>query len=554
MESATGLTDFLRQATEQTDSTSLNPGIADLCYKQLEANYDPKYGGFGGGPKFPRPVVFSFLLRHYIRTGNEKALLMVETTLKEMSKGGISDHLGGGFHRYSVDAEWRVPHFEKMLYDQAQLACSYLELYQVTGNNEYAAIAKEILGYVQRDLTDKEGGFYSAEDADSQDPAHPEKKTEGAFYLWTEQELRQLLSPDDFVVFSKYYGIETAGNAPADPQGEFEGRNIPYVALSMEELSSATGHDKAGLTERLIRIRKLLLDQRAKRRRPHLDDKILTSWNGMMISTFARAHQILGDEQYLVIAENAARFIVEELFQQDDEVLLRRYRDGDGGLEAHLDDYAFLSQGLLDLYEASFDVDWLDWSVRLTQRMVDIFHDSERGGFFDTSGKDSSILIRTKESYDGAEPAGNSVAVAVLLRLADMTDNEHWRSMAAEALTTASHFLNQQPSVMPQMVVALDMMQNKPKQIILVGGRNEGGTARFLSTVHQRLLPGRMLMLVEGEGPDVPIARFLPFAGKLSRVAGKPTAYVCEDYVCRLPTNDPVVLEKLLVLKSSMDN
>ena len=536
MESAAGLTGFLRQATERADSTPLNPGIADLCYKQLEANYDPKYGGFGGGPKFPRPVVFSFLLRHYIRTGNEKALLMVENTLKEMSQGGIADHLGGGFHRYSVDGEWRVPHFEKMLYDQAQLACSYLELYQVTGNKEYAAIAKQILGYVQRDLTDKNGGFYSAEDADSQDPAQPEKKTEGAFYLWTEQELQQLLSPEDLLVFSKYYGIESAGNAPADPQGEFEGRNIPYVALSIEELSSATGHDAADLTERLMKIRMLLLDHRAKRPRPHLDDKILTSWNGMMISAFARAHQILGDEQYLVVAEKAARFVVQELYDQNDEVLLRRYRDGEGGLEAHLDDYAFLSQGLLDLYEASFDVDWLDWSVKLTQRMVDIFHDSERGGFFDTSGKDSSVLIRTKESYDGAEPAGNSVAVAVLLRLADMTDNEHWRSMAAEALTAASHFLNQQPSVMPQMVLGLDMIQNRPKQIILVGRREEGGTSRFLSTVHQRLLPGRMLMLVEDEGPDVPIARFLPFAGRLCE--GRWKAYgLCMRRLC-LPTSN----------------
>jgi uncharacterized protein YyaL (SSP411 family) len=554
LESASGLTEYLRQAADQTDSASLNPGIADLCFKQLEASYDPRNAGFGGGPKFPRPVVFSFLLRYYVRTGSEKALAMTEKTLRKMSEGGIADHLGGGFHRYSVDAEWRVPHFEKMLYDQAQLACSYLELFQVTGNEAYASIAREILGYVRRDLTDKNGGFYSAEDADSPDPSDPSRKMEGAFYLWTEQELRQLLSPEDFLIFSQYYGIQSGGNAPADPQGEFQGKNIPYVSISLDKLSSEIGRDSAELANRLLHIRTRLLEERTKRPRPHLDDKILTSWNGMMISAFARANQTLGDREYLTAAENAARFIVENLYDREEEVLLRRYRDGEGGLEAHLDDYAFLAQGLLDLYEASFDLDWLDWSVRLTQKMVEIFHDREHGGFFDTSGKDPSVLVRTKETYDGAEAAGNSIAVGVLLRVADMTDNDHWRGMAAEALTAVSRFLNQQPSVMPQMVVALDILHHKPKQIILVGKREEEGTERFLSSVHRRLLPGRMLMLVEEEGPDVPAARFLPFAGKLTRVDGKPTAYVCEDYVCQLPTNDGGVFDRLLVMKSGMDN
>ncbi len=554
LESANGLTDYLRQVSEQTISSALNPGISDSCFAQIAATYDPKYGGFGAGPKFPRPVVFNFLLRYYLRTGNAKALAMAEHTLERMAAGGIVDHLGGGFHRYSVDGEWRIPHFEKMLYDQAQLVCSYLELFQVTENDLYAGIARSILDYILRDMTDPSGGFYSAEDADSPDPRNPAGKSEGAFYVWTESELRSLLSSDDLTLFSGYYGIKADGNAPADPQGEFVGKNILYVAQPMEELTANTGQSPAELYGRIEGLRKRLFVERSKRPRPHLDDKILTSWNGMMISAFARAYQVLGDARYLKAAEDAAHRILGNLYDKEEEILRRRYRDGEADFDAHLDDYAFFGLGLLDLYEASFNIDWLDWSVKITQKMVEIFHDNERGGFFDTSGKDPTVLVRMKETYDGAEPTGNSVAVLLLLQLADMTDNEHWRAMAGEALTGVAHILNQQPAVMPQMVVALDIFSHKSKQVILVGSKEEEGTAKFLSAVHRRLLPGRTLMLVEEAGPEAPVARFLPFAGKLLKINEKPTAYVCEDYICQLPTNDPSVFEKLLTRPANQNN
>jgi len=527
LESAEGLTDFLRQASERMEPMALNPGVLDTCFAHIASSYDQEHGGFGGGPKFPRPVVFNFLLRYHLRTGNEKALAMVERTLERMASGGIADHLGGGFHRYSVDGEWRVPHFEKMLYDQAQLASSYLELFQVTGKEIYANIARNVLDYVLRDMTDPSGGFYSAEDADSPDPDNPSEKKEGAFYVWTESELGKVLSSEDMEIFSRYYGIRPEGNALADPQGEFTGKNILFVQESFDKVASQTGLPPSSLPDRIDGMRRRLLDVRNKRPRPHLDDKILTSWNGMMISALARAYQVLGDTRYLKAAEGATKCILGKLYDKEEEILRRRFRDGEADFDAHLDDYAFFGQSLLDLYETSFDIEWLDWSVRIAQKMVETFHDGERGGFFDTSGKDPTVLVRMKETYDGAEAAGNSVAVLLLLRLAEMTDNEHWRTMAGEALTGVAQVLNQQPSVMPQMVLALDMFSHKSKQIILVGEKEEEGTARFVSSVHKRLLPGRTLLLVEEVGPGTPIARFLPFAGKLVKVGGKPTAYVC---------------------------
>ncbi|MDH4070356.1 MAG: thioredoxin domain-containing protein [Ignavibacteria bacterium] len=546
IESSDGLTEYLRQSAAGGEPTALAVGIADSCFRQIEGTYDAEFGGFGAGPKFPRPVVFSFLSRHHIRTGNAKALEIMEKSLMMMARGGVYDHIGGGFHRYSVDGQWRVPHFEKMLYDQAQLAIAYLELYQLTGNDAYATVVHEILEYVIRDMTDPAGGFYSAEDADSPFPENPEEKGEGAFYVWTQDELKSVLTDEEFAAASVYFGIRPDGNALADPQNEFTGKNILFVPESPQTIASRLGITPTELSSRIDQARKKLLTTRDGRPHPHLDDKILTSWNGMMISAFARASRILGEEGYRSAAERSARFIMEKLYDQESGLLMRRFRDGEAAFDANLEDYSLLGQGFLDLYEATFDLDWLDRSIHLAQQVVDRFHDQEGGGFYDTSGNDSTVLVRMKEMYDGAEPTGNSVATGLLLKLADMTDNDHWRGIATESLTAAARVLNQQPSVMPQMVIALDFSVAKMTQILIVGKKDEPGVASFLSAIDKNMLPASLTMLIEDPGPSSLTARFLPFAGKLTRIDNKPTVYLCRDYVCQLPTTEPEVFENLL--------
>jgi len=559
MESANGITNFLREIPGKMSSVeSLDTALLKSCFDQAARNYDPHFGGFGGGPKFPRPVVFNFLLRYYDRTGDAKALEMTEHTLRAMSNGGMYDHIGGGFHRYSVDAEWRVPHFEKMLYDQAQIVNSLVDLYQITKDAFYASIIRETLDYVLRDMTDKGGAFYSAEDADSPLPDAPHEKGEGVFYVWTRKELEQALG-DDAKTFSFYYGVEEAGNALTDPQHEFTGKNILYVANSISGTVNFVRLSEEEVKARLDRSRKILFDIRAKRPRPHLDDKIITAWNGLMISAFARAAQALDEPKYLQAAEHATEFILKNLYNEHTNTLLRRYRDGEARFEAYLDDYAFLTQGLLDLYETSFNWRWLRIAMQLTQKQIELFWDETNGrrldslsGFFDTSGKDSTILVRMKEQYDGAEPTGNSIAVMNLFRLSQMTDNHEWRKKAERTLIAFGELLQKAPFTMPQMVAAYDFSIQKVKQIVFAGlrprrgKRQDDATNRMLKEVYSRYMPNKILLLADGSkeqhevfGPD-------SFLSSLVMTGGKPTAYVCEDYVCQLPTTDVDAFAKQL--------
>ncbi|MGB5815483.1 MAG: thioredoxin domain-containing protein [Thermoanaerobaculia bacterium] len=524
---------------------SLNAAL-DRGYAQFSRSFDGDQGGFSSAPKFPRPSTFNFLLRYWARSGKGPALRMTLDTLEKMWAGGMYDHLGGGFHRYSVDAFWRVPHFEKMLYDQAQLVLSYLEAFQITGDRFFAEVATNILDYVLRDMTDSAGGFYSAEDADSaMDPARPDEKEEGAFYIWTRDEITEILDGDTAPVLLDTFGVTEAGNSISDPTGELGNRNVLYQALTSAQAAQRFDRSETEITEVLERGKAALLEARAQRPRPHLDDKIITAWNGLMISAFARASRVVDDDRYITAATRAAEFLEEELYDRDSDTLLRRYRDGEARHPAHLEDYAYLTQGLLDLYEADFDERWLEWATRLTQSQNEKFWDREGVGYYDTSGEDDSIILRTREVHDGAEPSGNSVAANNLLRLGWILDRPEWRELAERTIGAVSGLLETSPVAMPQMLATVGFASEPPQQIVLVGSADAEETQEMVSAVYRRFLPRKILLLVEG-GDAQRLGKASDFYGSLERLEGKTTAYICENYACRLPTNDVAQLEHFL--------
>jgi uncharacterized protein YyaL (SSP411 family) len=498
--------------------------VLDAAFRSFERIFDPRLGGFGGAPKFPRPSVLNFLLRYHARTHEEEALEMVLVTLREMAKGGMNDQLGGGFHRYSVDEHWFVPHFEKMLYDQAQLAVSYLEAFQITGDEQYADVARSVFDYVLRDLAHPEGGFYSAEDADSAaDPAHPHEKSEGAFYIWSYEEFVAALGAEDAAIFARRYGVEGRGNVQEDPHGEFGGRNILFL-----------NHDREGTADSPVvaRSREKLLAIRSKRPRPHLDDKILTAWNGMMISAFVKGARILKEPRYELAARGAIDFLRHKLWREPDSTLLRRYRDGDAAIEGFLDDYAFLALALIDMYETSFDPADLDWAVRLAERAIELFEDREQGGFFSTQAAKADLVLRLKDDYDGAEPSGNSAIVLALLKLsgAGLRPASAFHASAERALQAFAPRLQTTPTAAPQMLVAQMFATGRPMEIVLAGPRDE----RMLHAIQGRFLPNAVVMRAEQASVPMPA------------LDGKPTAYVCENYACKLPVTDDQRLLELL--------
>ncbi|MBU1406280.1 MAG: thioredoxin domain-containing protein [Proteobacteria bacterium] len=545
LESAANITKHLRRKGEDGRAEKIGPAACAKGFRQLVAEYDAEFGGFGRAPKFPRPVVFNFLLHHGARTGESQAVNMTYVTLRKMAAGGMYDHLGGGFHRYSVDAQWRVPHFEKMLYDQAQLATAYLEAFQLGQNPFYANVAQDILDYVLRDMTSPEGGFYSAEDADSIQDGNPEMHGEGLFYLWTREEILAVLGKDHGEIFSFHYGVLEAGNALDDPHAEFAGKNILHVAHPLAETSRRFRIPEEELSRLLERSREKLFTARAQRPRPHLDDKIITSWNGHMISALARAAQVLGEKRYLAAAERAASFIRATLYDPASRVLLRRYRDGEGGLAGQLDDYAFLVNGLLDLYEASFDVAWLQMAMALTECQIALFGDEVRGGFFETTGSDDSVLVRLKGDYDGAEPTGNSMSALNLLRLGWITGNAEWLKRAGATIEAFGGRLNEYPSILPQMLVAYDVQENKPRQFLVVGKLDRPDTEIMLAMIRKRFLPGKIVLLADG-GEDHFLRQYQPILADLDPRENRSTVYLCENFNCQLPISDVAELAKRL--------
>jgi uncharacterized protein YyaL (SSP411 family) len=533
--------------TPSPEKANITDAILSRAYQQIKSGYDPANGGFGGAPKFPRPVVFNFLLRYHARTGDQAALQMTLHTLHAMAEGGIHDHLGGGFHRYSVDEKWHVPHFEKMLYDQAQLAIAYLDAYQITHDPFYAGLARDILDYVLRDMHKAHGGFFSAEDADSQIKKGNPEHGEGAFYLWTSKQIEEVLGPDAANIFDYTYDVKPHGNvAPQnDPQGEFTGKNILQVAYSVDATAKHFGKSPDEIRATIADARNKMLAARDQRPRPPLDDKVLTSWNGLMISAFARAGQVLGDAAYVKAAQEAADFIQAKLYNHQTGMLMRRYRRGKVGINGFLDDYTGLIQGLLDLYEASFRISDLTWAIRLQETQDRLFWDDNGGGYFQTPPADTSILVRIRDAYDGAEPSANSVAAMNLLRLSEMANRPACREKANQVFQAFSHQIEHAPETLPQMISAVDFALSKPRQVVIAGDRTRQDTQALLNVVNQRYLPNKVLFVVDGaDGRQ--LANWLPFIQGMHPIDGKATAYVCENYTCKLPTSDPAQVARLL--------
>jgi len=529
------------------DGAVLDKTILDAAFQYFRRTFDSVDGGFGDAPKFPRPVVLNFLLRYYARCGRGEALDMTLQTLRAMAHGGMHDQLGGGFHRYSVDGRWFVPHFEKMLYDQAQLTISYLEAYQITRDPFYAGIARGTLEYVLRDMTHPEGGFYSAEDADSViDPAHPDEKGEGAFYLWTSHELQQLLGEGTYHAFAFRYGVEPNGNVRDDPHGEFAGKNILFVRHTLAETTQTFEHSEDAVKGRIEKAIARLLEVRSQRVRPHLDDKILTSWNALTISAFAKGAQALDEPRYLEAAQRAATFILAHMYGESTGTLLRRYRDGEAAIPGFLDDYAFLIAALLDLYEADFNPGHLDLAIRLADKMRELFEDPDDGAFFSTAAGDDNLVLRMKDDYDGAEPSGNSIAILDLLRLAQLTDRADYRESADRAFHALGSKIAMQSPAVPQMLVALDYAQAIRKEIVLVGDRHAELTREFLRKLRGRFLPHAVVLLIHSAESRAKLGRLLPAIESMREIDGQPTAYVCQNYACRLPTNQISNFDELL--------
>jgi len=534
IDSLNQLESMLSTPLEAPASHAIDQGVIDKTFFYFRRTFDPKFGGFGGRPKFPRPAVFDFLLRYHKQAGAEDALDMVRQTLMEMAKGGMNDQLGGGFHRYSVDERWFVPHFEKMLYDQAQLAISNIECFQITGDLFHAGVAKDIFEYILRDMTHPEGGFYSAEDADSViDPANPKHKGEGAFYVWSRQELADLLTPAEFDEVCRVYGVQANGNVDEDPHHEFTGKNILYVAR--EPVADPEILDSAQ--------QKMFEHRNRTRVRPHLDDKILTAWNALMISAFAKGGAALNEPRYIKAAEKAVRFVLRYQYKPETAELQRRFRDGESAVGGFLDDYAFLATALLDLYEASFETYYFELAVQLATRMLELFEDQDAGGFFSTREGDPSLVLRLKEDYDGAEPSGNSVAVQLLLRLAHTTGRDDFQSAVDRALRYFGSKIANQGPTMPRMMVAQMAAIRPPRQVVLAGAADHPALGEMIATVHRAFLPDTALFLIRDAQDCETLARYAPSLAAMGPAAtGEPAAYVCENFTCQLPETDPAKL------------
>ncbi len=526
------------QLTERMGSTGqmakgaglLTDEILHQAYSQLASSFDYQNGGFGAAPKFPQPMTPEFLLRHYHRTKDGPTLEMVNLTLEKMARGGMYDQIGGGFHRYSTDTYWLVPHFEKMLYDNALLARLYLHAFQLTQRPLYQRITEEILDYVLREMTDPQGGFYSAQDADSEG-------VEGKFFLWSRSQVVSELGEEEGSLFADFFDITERGN--------FEGSNIPNITKKAITFAQEKGLPLEQLISAIQRGKAKLLEVREQRIHPLRDDKVLTSWNGMMLCSFAEAGAALNRQDYLQAASDNAAFLLENM--RPEGRLLRTFREGRAKLLGYLEDYAFAADGLLALYEATFEFRWLRESVGLADEMLRLFWDEELGGFYDTGIDHESLVVRPRDVFDNAQPCGGSVATEVLLRLAVITGKEEYQSKAAGPLRAIHQLMAQAPGGTGQWLAALDFYLSLPKEIVIVGPRSDPRTQALLDTVFHCYLPNRVVMGAEDGvqnlgGAEASFSTVLPLLEQRGLVEGKPTAYVCQHYVCQLPVTDPEAL------------
>jgi uncharacterized protein YyaL (SSP411 family) len=522
--------------------------VLDAAVRQFAGSFDARRGGFGDQPKFPRSSELLFLLREYHRTGDAGLREMVLTTLSAMALGGMRDHIGGGFHRYSVDRDWRVPHFEKMLYDQAQLVLAFVEAAQASGDPYFAKVALDTLDYVRRDMTDPGGGFYSAEDADSLPPEAADgpgaHKMEGAFYIWRDEEIGAALGADADV-FRARYGVLPDGNAPFDPQQEFTHKNLLYAARPIDEVARMTARTPDEVVQALERSRLTLRDVRARRPRPHLDDKVLTAWNGLMIAAFARAARTIdGADGYLADAQRAARFLRTTMWRPAERTLLRRYRKGEAGIEGYAEDYAYLIFGLLELFQADGDPAWLEWAIDLQRRQDDLFWDEHGGGWFSTTGGDASVLLRMKEDYDGAEPAASSVSLLNLLVLAHFADAgegsaPRFSDRLERTLTTFAGRVAPLGRAVPMLLAALSTYHAGVTQIVTVGEPPEAEP--FQAVLRRHYLPNALALPIVGPHAEA-LARTLAWTRTLAE-GPRPAAYLCRNFTCERPARSADELE-----------
>lgn len=515
--------------------------ILKKAFQQLLQAYDNIYGGFGYSPKFPIAHNILFLLRYWKRTGEKKALEMVERTLNSMFLGGMYDQNGGGFHRYSTDKKWLVPHFEKMLYDQALLAKAYLEAYQETKNKNYAQISKEIFDYVLREMTEPAGGFYTAQDADSISLENSKEKKEGAFYLWKKEEILKILGDEAGEVFCFYYGVLDNGNIPFDPFGEFEGKNILYQAKTIEEVSKkfkiSLETVKKNIEESKIKIHKAIL----LRPKPFLDYKILTDWNGLMISSLALGSRVLDDSRYREAAIKAAKFIIKNMMDKDFKLI----HSFSSNIEGNLNDYSFLILGLLDLYEATFDFDYFILAKMLTDVMLKIFWDEEKGGFFFTSIYTKDLPYRQKEIYDGSIPSGNSIAALNLIRIGKLTMDKTYTEKAIKLFDAFSEEISSYPSQYTQLLSVMEFAFNTSYEIIIAGKKDNDDTKKMLKEIFLNFIPNKVVALNPFLNEKNEILKEMPILKNKLPISGNTTAYVCKNYSCKLPTTD---INKMLEL------
>ncbi len=516
-------------------SGELDLEVLSTAFQQLSQRFDPTYGGFGESPKFPTPHNLLFLLRYWKRSGDEKSIQMVTKTLDQMRLGGIFDHIGFGFHRYSTDAQWLTPHFEKMLYDQAMLALAYTEAYQATGKISYRKTVEEIFDYVLRELTSPEGTFYSAEDADSEGE-------EGKFYLWTLDEIREALPDTEVNLVERAFNVFSMGNFKEETTQSLTGRNILHLKRPLEQLNGQLGFSENQIQETWEKARKRLFEIREKRVHPHKDDKILTDWNGLMIAALSEASRVFSNPNYARAASRAANFILTHMRDTDGR-LLRRYRLGEAGLSAHVDDYSFLVWGLLELYETTFETRYLKEALHLNTDFVERFWDKESGGFFFTADDSEKLLVRQKEIYDGATPSGNSVAAMNLIKLSRITGSTELDSMVSAFGDAFSGTVRLFPSAYTQFLLFADFLLGPSFEVVIVGTKGAEETDIMLKRLNSSYVPNKVVILKNSNREHTEIVSIAHYLKDFEIINKRVTAFVCGNYTCESPTNDP---EKML--------
>lgn len=522
------LSELKRSTTVAESSEVLTDDLLETAYRSIVKNYDSTNGGFGGAPKFPPAMTLEFLLHTFYRTGNRQALAMVGNTCKKMAEGGIYDRLGGGFHRYSTDARWLVPHFEKMLYDNALLSLLYLHYYQVSRDESARVVVEGVLDYVVREMTAPAGGFYSTQDADSEG-------VEGKFFVWSMDEIKALLGEREASLFAAYYNITSEGN--------FEGENILNVPRELADVALAENLSVEQLSETLEKARKILFETREQRVKPARDEKVLTAWNGLMLASFAEAGAVLNRPDYTEVARHNARFVLDNL--RRDGLLLRTYKDGQAKLNAYLEDYAFYIDGLLTLFETTGELRWFEEACALSNTMVEEFWDEQEGGFFYTGRSHEDLIVRSKDFFDNATPSGNSVAAQVLLRIGKLTENSDYQRRAAAVFRLTASAVRRYASGFGRLLCALDFYLGTPKEIAIIGIPNSAERQSMMAEIWKPYLPNKAV--AQASPGDSRAAELIPLLRDRPLLDDKATAYVCENFVCKQPVTTPRELASQLL-------